>query len=177
MIKNMELFAIPSTLSQFGIIYAVLLVGYYGTVRVFRQGFTLEDSIGSHACSLEANMRVTNGIPLGSPPPLTDSHCKLRPNTEGLANLSTQLQPDHQLCHRTDDVTTLKALPICPSTRLPLGTVPVLDRNLYARVPFEIHALLRLKRCHAHEHWHSSRVSTPLTSWYCKFRPNTEGTA
>jgi C-terminal processing protease CtpA/Prc len=37
-----------------------------GTVRVFRQEFTLEDAIGSHACSLEANTRVTNGIPLGS---------------------------------------------------------------------------------------------------------------
>jgi hypothetical protein len=36
------------------------------TVRVFRQKFTLEDAIGSHACSLEANMRVANGIPLGS---------------------------------------------------------------------------------------------------------------
>jgi hypothetical protein len=35
-------------------------------VRVFRQKFTLEVAIGSHACSLEANMRVTNGIPLGS---------------------------------------------------------------------------------------------------------------
>jgi hypothetical protein len=37
-----------------------------GTVRVFRQKFTLEDAIGSHACSLEANTCVTNGIPLGS---------------------------------------------------------------------------------------------------------------
>jgi hypothetical protein len=36
-------------------------------VRVFRQNFTLEDAIGSHVCSLEANVRVTNGIPLGSP--------------------------------------------------------------------------------------------------------------
>jgi hypothetical protein len=27
----------------------------------------LHGAIGSHACSLEANMRVTNGIPLGSP--------------------------------------------------------------------------------------------------------------
>jgi hypothetical protein len=35
-----------------------------GTVRVFRQKLTLEDAIGCHACSLEANMRV-NGIPLG----------------------------------------------------------------------------------------------------------------
>ena len=31
-----------------------------------RQKFTLEEAIGSHACSLEANMRATNGIPLGS---------------------------------------------------------------------------------------------------------------
>jgi hypothetical protein len=37
----------------------------YGMVRVFQQKFTLEDAIGSHACSLEANTRVTNGIPLG----------------------------------------------------------------------------------------------------------------
>jgi hypothetical protein len=37
------------------------------TVRVFRHKFTLEDAIRSHACSLKANMRVTNGIPLGSP--------------------------------------------------------------------------------------------------------------
>jgi len=40
--------------------------GLHGTVRVFRQKFTLEDAIGSHACSLEANTRVINGIPLGS---------------------------------------------------------------------------------------------------------------
>jgi transmembrane 9 superfamily protein 3 len=38
-----------------------------GTVRVFRQKFTLEAAIGSHACSLEANMRVPNGVPLGCP--------------------------------------------------------------------------------------------------------------
>jgi hypothetical protein len=31
------------------------------------QKFALEGAIGTHACSLEANMRVTNGIPLGSP--------------------------------------------------------------------------------------------------------------
>jgi hypothetical protein len=45
------------------------------TVRVFRQNFALEDAIGSHACSLEANMRVTNGITLGSSPILpVDTH-------------------------------------------------------------------------------------------------------
>jgi hypothetical protein len=37
-----------------------------GAVLFFRQKFTLEDAIGSHACTLEANTRVTNGIPLGS---------------------------------------------------------------------------------------------------------------
>jgi hypothetical protein len=36
-------------------------------VLVFRQKFTLEDAIGSHARSLEVNMRVINGIPLGCP--------------------------------------------------------------------------------------------------------------
>jgi sialate O-acetylesterase len=39
-----------------------------GMVRVFRHDFALEDAFGSHACSFEANMRVTNGIPLGRPP-------------------------------------------------------------------------------------------------------------
>jgi hypothetical protein len=38
-----------------------------GTVHVFRQKFTLADAIGSHACPLEENMLVTNGILLGSP--------------------------------------------------------------------------------------------------------------
>jgi Na+/proline symporter len=40
---------------------------YGGAVPFFRQKFSLEDAIGSHACSLEANMRGTNGIPLGCP--------------------------------------------------------------------------------------------------------------
>ena len=39
-------------------------------VRIVRRIVALEDAIGSYACSLEANieanMRVTNGIPLGS---------------------------------------------------------------------------------------------------------------
>jgi hypothetical protein len=39
------------------------LSGWYGAR--FRRKFPLEDAIGSHACSLEASMRVTNGIPLG----------------------------------------------------------------------------------------------------------------
>jgi hypothetical protein len=37
----------------------------------FRQKFTLEDAIGSHAGSLQASRRVPNGIPLGCPLPLT----------------------------------------------------------------------------------------------------------
>jgi hypothetical protein len=47
------------------------MLAKYGTVRVFRrQELTLEDAIGFLACSLEAKIRVTNGIPLGSPLPL-----------------------------------------------------------------------------------------------------------
>jgi hypothetical protein len=45
-------------------------VGDWGALHGarFRQKFTLADAIGSHSCSFEANMRVTNSIPLGSPP-------------------------------------------------------------------------------------------------------------
>jgi hypothetical protein len=42
-----------------------------GTVLVFGPKFALEDAIGSHTCSFEASMHVTNGISLGCPPPLT----------------------------------------------------------------------------------------------------------
>jgi len=60
---------------------------------VLRQDFVLEDAIGSQACSLEANMRASNGIPLE-----LSLSCQL-----------TLLQPDtdHELCHHTDDVTEL----------------------------------------------------------------------
>jgi hypothetical protein len=45
-------------------------------VRFFRQKLTLEDAVGSHTCSLQwHSSRVFT--------PLTGSHCKLRPNTEG----------------------------------------------------------------------------------------------
>jgi hypothetical protein len=39
----------------------------------FGRGFALEDAIGSHTCSLEASMHVTNNFPLGlgRPLPLT----------------------------------------------------------------------------------------------------------
>jgi hypothetical protein len=54
--------------------------------RDFGQGFALEDAIGSHACSLEASMRVTNDIPLGCSLPPTGWHFKFRPNTEGITD-------------------------------------------------------------------------------------------
>ena len=38
------------------------------TVRVFRHDFAFEYVIGSHACSLEVNMRLTKSIPLGYQP-------------------------------------------------------------------------------------------------------------
>jgi hypothetical protein len=43
-----------------------------GAVRVFRLIFALEDAIGSHTCSLEANTRVTMVFLLGV-------HCSLPP--------------------------------------------------------------------------------------------------
>jgi hypothetical protein len=64
-------------------VYAILIFLATGTVRVFRQKFTLEDAIGSHACSLQANMRVTNGISLGRPPFYRLTLCNFLPNTEG----------------------------------------------------------------------------------------------
>jgi hypothetical protein len=62
-----------------------------GTVHVFRHNFALEDAIGSHACSLEANMRATNGIPLGS---RCSYHCHhaLCPITEGILDLCQDRQ-------------------------------------------------------------------------------------
>jgi hypothetical protein len=70
-------------------------IGYNGegTVRVFRPNFALEDAIESHACSLDANMRVTNGIPLGSPLLLPLYH-KLCTSTEGLKEGETLAHPD-----------------------------------------------------------------------------------
>jgi hypothetical protein len=59
----------------------------WGTVRVFRQNFTLEDAIGSHAVApLEAlsGVFVTDQCHSSRVSTfLTSSHCKLRPNTEG----------------------------------------------------------------------------------------------
>jgi hypothetical protein len=40
-------------------------LGCFGTVLGFRLQVTLEHAIGSHACSLEASILVTNGIPFG----------------------------------------------------------------------------------------------------------------
>jgi hypothetical protein len=47
------------------------------------------------------------------------------------------------------------------------------DRNVHSRMPL-IPTPARLKRAGGHQ-WHSSRVSTFLTSSHCKLRPNTEG--
>jgi hypothetical protein len=50
------------------VINMIAVVRSVGTVPVFRQKFTLEDAIVSHACSaVEASKRVTNDIPLGWP--------------------------------------------------------------------------------------------------------------
>jgi Ran GTPase-activating protein (RanGAP) involved in mRNA processing and transport len=54
------------------------------------------------------------------------------------------------------------------------GTVPVFRQKL-TRDECGLTPLLRLKRCHVCGQCQSSRVTTPLTGWHCKSRPNTEG--
>jgi hypothetical protein len=44
----------------------IMQPNFEGTVCVFRQKFAIEDTIASHACSLEASMRATYCIPVGS---------------------------------------------------------------------------------------------------------------
>jgi hypothetical protein len=68
-----------------------------GTVRVFREEFTLDDAVGSHACSLEASRHVTNGIPLGVSLLLPAAHCKLCPNTEGISGSDISYQDNQAL--------------------------------------------------------------------------------
>jgi hypothetical protein len=48
-----------------GIPFMLTLKQWYGAR--FRQKFALEDAIVSHACSLDASRRVTNGTPPGCP--------------------------------------------------------------------------------------------------------------
>jgi hypothetical protein len=50
------------------------------------------------------------------------------------------------------------------------------DGNLHSRLPSDPTPLLRLKLFHACDQWYS-RVSTPLTGWLYKLRPNTKGQA
>jgi hypothetical protein len=72
-----------------------------GTVRVFRQKFTLEDAIGPHASSLEASRLVTNGIPLGCPRflPVHTVNCvqtlKAQDKGMGLVRFTWNLQTKH----------------------------------------------------------------------------------
>jgi hypothetical protein len=42
-------------------------------------------------------------------------------------------------------------------------------------MPLSFTLLLRLKRCHSCDQWHSSRLSTFLTGSHCKYHPNTKG--
>jgi hypothetical protein len=56
-----------------------------------------------------------------------------------------------------------------------LCTVRVFRQPIYTRDAIGLTMLLRLKRYHAYDQWHSSRVSTFLTRSHCKLRPNTKG--
>ena len=72
-----------------------------GTVRVFRQKFTLEDAIEFHAFApLEASMRVTNGIPLGCSFLLPVGTINFGTQTRKVPALGRDPNnTDHELCH------------------------------------------------------------------------------
>jgi hypothetical protein len=100
------------------------------TVRFFRQKSTLEDGIGSHACSLEALPCVWSRAFLSGVHFLTGSHCKLRPNTEVADNTGAMF-----LFNPTMRAITI-ALPLSGDGSASLGfacsstTAPVLVRQL-----------------------------------------------
>jgi len=53
----------PEIFTSLGLTASTVEAGFaLGAVHVFRQKLTLEDAIGSHACSLEASRCVTNGF-------------------------------------------------------------------------------------------------------------------
>jgi hypothetical protein len=71
---------------------------------------------------------------------------------------------------------SLRVLALNDNPNLDPVRCAVFDRNLLSRgLPLSFTPMLRLKRCHACDQWHSSRMSTPLTSSHCISRPNTEG--
>jgi hypothetical protein len=57
----------------------------------------------------------------------------------------------------------------------PVVRCAVSDRNPHSRIALVPTPLLRLKRCHVCDQWHSSRLSTVLNGRHYTFRPNTEG--
>ena len=65
----------------------------------------LEDDIGSHVCSLEACMRVTNGIPLGCPLPLTVTTVNSVQTLKATNTNTEGNDANHELCHCTGGVT------------------------------------------------------------------------
>ena len=67
-----------------GLFVAGLCPETKGTVRVFCQTFTLEDAIGTHACSLKLLQACDHWHSSRVSTPPTSSQCKLHRNTEGL---------------------------------------------------------------------------------------------
>jgi len=90
----------------------------------------------------------------------------------------------HYITAQQSDRTRAPKRPAGPRPDSARSTASLLDRVLYGArfstgisnrgVPLSFTPLLRLKREHACEQWHSSRAFTPLTGWHCKLCPNTE---
>jgi hypothetical protein len=124
------------------------------TVRVFRQKFTLEDAIGSHACSLEANMRVNNGIPLGSSlllpvhtvicvQTLKATNRRRHSTTQSIRSLNVRRQVRDRCCssftlHTPASLQVTSALMPLPSLPLP----PFLPSSLHRRTSELLHEII-----------------------------------
>jgi hypothetical protein len=61
--------------------------------------FAPADAIGSRACSLEASVRVTNGIPLGIPHIFFATTTPQRTSTIGDQNHQLDYKPNHKCTH------------------------------------------------------------------------------
>jgi hypothetical protein len=126
----------------------------------------------SHACSFEANMRVTKWKFLSGVHFLTGSHCKLRPNTSQVDFLNMSMVNGVGRSYKYYTGTPLFPFGFGLSfTEFDLrwATPPVaratvrcavFDRNLHSRIPLRITPLLRLKLLHACDQWHSARMFT-----------------
>jgi hypothetical protein len=160
--RSLRAVHLPNTLVAIGTVRVLRISLHLLWLFVFRQKATLEDAIGSHAYSLEANTRVTNGTPLGCPLllPVGTVNC-VQTLKAGVLSKSAAV------CMRLHSPTRW-----LPSVIVLLYIASACERWYGAR--FRQKFTLEDAIGHS-DRWHSSRKSTFLTSSHYKLRPNTEG--